>query len=58
MIDRKSVKALVTGVLNGDDAEVNRIVEACVESVFNAKVETATKAVLESIGTKKKPVIG
>ena len=40
---------------NGDDAEVTRIVSACMESEFNAKVEKATKAVIESISTDGRP---
>ena len=58
MIDRKSIKALMSGILNGDDAEVNRIVSACLESEFNAKVDKATKAVIESISTDRKPIVG
>lgn len=58
MIDRKSIKALMSGILNGDDAEVNRIVSACLESEFNAKVGEATKAVIESISTDRKPIVG
>ena len=58
MIDRKSVKALVTGVLNDDDAEVNRIIEACLESVFSSRLEDTTRAVFESVGSRQKPVMG
>ena len=58
MIDRKSIKALMSGILNGDDAEVTRIVSACMESEFNSKVDKATKAVIESISTDCKPIVG
>lgn len=58
MIDRKSIKALMSGILNGDDAEVTRIVSACMESEFNTKVDEATKVVIESISTDRKPIVG
>ena len=57
-MDRKNVKALMTGILNNDDAEISRIVEACLEAEYGRQLETATNAVFESIGTGKKPVIG
>lgn len=54
----KTVKALLTGILNDDDAEVSRIIEACLESEYNVQLEKATKAVMESVGTGKKPIVG
>jgi hypothetical protein len=58
MVDKKTAKALVTGVLNGDDAEVSRIVDALLEMEFNAQLGPATKAVMESIASGKRPVFG
>jgi hypothetical protein len=57
-MDRKNVKALMTGILNNDDAEILRIVDACFEAEYGRQLERATRAVFESVGTGKKPVIG
>lgn len=58
MLDRKTVKALLTGILNDDDAEVTRIVDACLESEYNRQLETTSKAVFESMASTGKPVMG
>lgn len=58
MIDRKSTKALLTGLLNNDDAEIRRIVDACFEAKMKEELEGATKAVFESIGNPGKPIVG
>ena len=57
-MDRKTVKALLTGILNDDDAEITRIVDACLEAEYNSQLEAASKAVFESVGKGKKPVMG
>lgn len=58
MIDRKSTKALLTGLLNNDDAEIRRVVDACFEARMKKELEGATKAVFESIGNPGKPIVG
>jgi len=57
-MDRKNVKALMTGILNNDDAEIDRIIGACFEAEYGRQLESATKAVLESISTVQKPIVG
>jgi len=56
-IDSKTIKALMSGVINGNTAEVSRIVGACVESEYRKRIDKATKAVFESIAANVKPVI-
>lgn len=58
MADAKTVKTLVTGVLNDDDAEIARIVEACLESRYKSGLKRAQRAVVEAIMAKQKPVLG
>ena len=58
MIDAKNTKALITGLLNKDDAEIKRVVGACFEAEWKKRVDAATKSVFESIGNGKKPVVG
>lgn len=57
-MDRKTVKALVTGILNDDDAEITRIIDARLEAEYRTQLENASKAVFESIAAHKKPVMG
>lgn len=57
-MNAKDTKTLITSTLNDDDAAISRIISARFEAEFKRQVETATKAVFESIGIDKKPVIG
>lgn len=58
MLDRKTVKALMTGILNDDEAEITRIVDACLEAEYKSQLEATSKAVFESMASTKKPVMG
>lgn len=58
MLDQKTVKALMTGILNDDEAEITRIVDACLEAEYRSQLETTSKAVFESMASTKKPVMG
>lgn len=58
MLDQKTVKALMTGILNDDEAEITRIVDACLEAEYKSQLETTSKAVFESMASTKKPVMG
>lgn len=58
MLDQKTVKALMTGILNDDEAEITRIVDACLEAEYKSQLETTSKAVFESMVSTKKPVMG
>lgn len=48
----------MTGILNDDEAEITRIVDACLEAEYKSQLETTSKAVFESMASTKKPVMG
>ena len=56
-IESKTIKALLSGVMNENAAEVSRIVGACVEAEYRKRLDGATKAVFEAIAGNVKPVI-
>ncbi len=58
MLDRKTVKALMTGILNDDEAEITRIVDACLEAEYKSQLDATSKAVFESMASNQKPVMG
>lgn len=58
MLDGKTVKALMTGILNDDEAEVTRIVDACLEAEYRSQLEATSRAVFESMASRQKPVMG
>lgn len=58
MLDSKTVKALMTGILNDDEAEITRIVDACLEAEYRNQLDATSRAVFESMASNKKPVMG
>jgi ATP-dependent Clp protease adapter protein ClpS len=57
-MNTKDSKQLLTAVLNNDTATVKRIVGAYFESCFEAELESASKAIMESIGKEGKALYG
>jgi hypothetical protein len=58
MLDRKTVKALMTGILSDDEAEITRIVDACLEAEYKSQLDATSRAVFESMASNQKPVMG
>lgn len=58
MLDRRTVKALMTGILNDDEAEITRIVDACLEAEYKSQLDATSRAVFESMASNQKPVMG
>lgn len=57
-MNAKDTKTLMSSILNDDDAEIARIIDARFESEYMRQLDAASKAVFESIGISKKPVVG
>ena len=57
-MQKAETQRLVTALFNNDDAEINRIVSARLESQFNRRVEETSKAVFESMLSDQEPQFG
>ncbi len=57
-MQKAETQRLVTALFNDDDAEINRIVSARLESQFKRRVAEASKAVFESMLSDKDPQFG
>ena len=57
-MQKAETQRLVTALFNNDDAEINRIVSARLESQFKRRVEEASKAVFESMLSDQEPQFG
>ena len=50
----KDGKVLLSSILNNDSVSVKRIVSSYFESAMNKSIDTASVAIMESIGPSKK----
>ena len=57
-MQKAETQRLVTALFNNDDAEINRIVSARLESQFKRRVEETSKAVCESMLSDQEPQFG
>jgi len=57
-MQKAETQRLVTALFNNDDAEINRIVSARLESQFKRRVEETSKAVFESMLSDQEPQFG
>jgi len=57
-MQKAETQRLVTALFNDDDAEINRIISARLESQFKRRVEETSKAVFESMLSDKEPQFG
>ena len=53
-MDSKSAKLLLSGILNNDDAVVERVISAAFEASMREKLATETRSLMESIGMPSK----
>ena len=58
VMQKAETQRLVTALFNNDDAEINRIVSARLESQFKRRVEETSKAVFESMLSDQEPQFG
>jgi len=57
-MQKAETQRLVTALFNNDDAEINRIISARLESQFKHRVEETSKAVFESMLSDQEPKFG
>ena len=57
-MQKAETQRLVTALFNNDDAEINRIVSARLESQIKRRVEETSKAVFESMLSDQEPQFG